>query len=67
MFLGAGIEGETMVVTGGVLSHDGLLPVAGVAVAAAAGSFVADQAFVAIGRRFRGHPRVRRRPVGSPR
>ena len=60
VFLGAGIEGETMVVTGGVLSHDGLLPVAGVAVAAAAGSFVADQLFFAIGRRFRGHPRVKR-------
>ena len=60
VFFGAGIEGETMVVTGGVLSHDGLLPVAGVAVAAAAGSFVADQLFFAIGRRFRAHPRVKR-------
>lgn len=60
VFFGAGIEGETMVVTGGVLSHDGLLPVFGVAIAAAAGSFVADQAFFAIGRRFREHPRVRR-------
>ena len=60
VFLGAGIEGETMVVTGGVLAHDGLLPVAGVAIAAAAGSFVADQGFFAFGRHFRDHPRVRR-------
>ena len=60
VFFGAGIEGETMVVTGGLLAHDGLLPLAGVAVSAAAGSFVADQAFFAIGRRFREHPRVKR-------
>ena len=60
VFLGAGIEGETMVVTGGLLAHDGLMPVAGVAIAAAAGSFVADQGFFAAGRRFRDHPRVKR-------
>lgn len=60
VFLGAGIEGETMVVTGGVLAHNGLLPVAGVAIAAAAGSFVADQGFFAFGRHFREHPRVKR-------
>lgn len=60
VFFGAGIEGETMVVTGGLLAHDGLLPLAGVAIAAAAGSFVADQLFFAIGRRFREHPRVKR-------
>jgi membrane protein DedA with SNARE-associated domain len=60
VFLGAGIEGETMVVTGGLLAHDGLMPVAGVAIAAAAGSFIADQGFFAAGRRFRDHPRVKR-------
>ncbi|MGH6615824.1 DedA family protein [Sphingomonas sp.] len=60
VFLGAGIEGETMVVTGGLLAHDGLLPFFGVAIAAAAGSFVADQLFFALGRRFRDHPRVQR-------
>ena len=60
IFLGAGIEGETMVVTGGVLAHNGMLPVAGVALAAAAGSFVADQAFFAFGRYYRDHPRVKR-------
>ena len=57
VFLGAGIEGETMVVTGGLLAHGGLMPVTGVAIAAAAGSFVADQLFFAAGRRFRDHPR----------
>ncbi|MDQ2764334.1 MAG: DedA family protein [Pseudomonadota bacterium] len=60
VFLGAGIEGETMVVTGGLLAHGGLMPVTGVAIAAAAGSFVADQLFFAAGRRFRDHPRVRK-------
>ena len=60
VFLGAGIEGETMVITGGVLAHDGMLPVVGVAIAAAAGSFVADQGFFAFGRHFRDHPRVKR-------
>lgn len=60
VFLGAGIEGETMVVTGGLLAHDGLMPVAGVAIAAAAGSFIADQGFFAAGRRFRNHPRVKK-------
>ncbi|KQS01775.1 hypothetical protein ASG11_13125 [Sphingomonas sp. Leaf357] len=60
VFLGAGIEGETMVVTGGLLAHDGLMPVVSVAIAAAAGSFVADQLFFAAGRRFRDHPRVKK-------
>ncbi|CAN5484832.1 DedA family protein [soil metagenome] len=60
VFLGAGIEGETMVVTGGVLAHEGLLPWLGVAIAASAGSFVADQIFFAAGRRFRDTRRVRR-------
>jgi membrane protein DedA with SNARE-associated domain len=60
VFVGAGIEGETIVVTGGLLAHSGLLPLTGVAIAAAAGSFISDQLFFAIGRRFRDHPRVRR-------
>ncbi|GGB38885.1 DedA family protein [Sphingomonas metalli] len=60
LFFGAGLEGETAVVTGGILSHRGLLPLAGAAAVAVAGSFVADQLFFLIGRRFRHHPRVRR-------
>ncbi|WEJ99185.1 MAG: VTT domain-containing protein [Candidatus Sphingomonas phytovorans] len=59
IFLGAGIEGETCVLAGGVLAHRHLLPLWGVWLAAAAGSFVADQLFFAGGRYFRDHPRVR--------
>jgi membrane protein DedA with SNARE-associated domain len=54
IFLGAGIEGETAVVTGGVLAHQHLLPLWGSAAAAVAGSFAADQLF------FRDTARVRR-------
>lgn len=60
IFLGAGIEGETSVVAGGVLAHRHLLPLWAVWLAAASGSFVADQLFFAAGRYFRDHPRVRR-------
>jgi membrane protein DedA with SNARE-associated domain len=60
LFLGAGVEGETVVVAGGVLVHKHLLPFPQAIAAAAAGSFLADQIFFAIGRRFRDHPRVRR-------
>ncbi|WP_176499254.1 DedA family protein [Sphingomonas sp. HMP9] len=60
IFLGAGIEGETAVVTGGVLAHQQLLPLWGSAAAAVAGSFVADQLFFLAGRRYRDTARVRR-------
>jgi membrane protein DedA with SNARE-associated domain len=60
IFLGAGIEGETCVVAGGVLAHRHLLPLWAVWLAAASGSFVADQLFFASGRYFRDHPRVKR-------
>ena len=60
VFLGAGIEGETVVVGGGLLAHQGLIPLTHVMIAAATGSFLADQAFFQVGRRFRDHPRVRR-------
>ncbi|KQN37082.1 hypothetical protein ASG37_05375 [Sphingomonas sp. Leaf407] len=60
LFFGAGIEGETVVVLGGIMVHRGALPFAGAIAAAAIGSFVADQLFFAAGRRFRNHPRVRR-------
>ncbi|WP_374943796.1 DedA family protein [Sphingomonas sp.] len=59
VFAGAAIEGETAVVAGGVLAHHGLLPLAGACVAAATGSFIADQAWFVAGRRFRGHRWVR--------
>ncbi len=60
VFAGAAIEGETAVMTGGLLVHQGLLPFLGTAAAATAGSFCADEAFFLLGRRFRDHPRVRR-------
>lgn len=66
LFLGAGIEGETVVVAGGLLSHKGLLPLPGAMAAAAAGSFVADQIFFSAGRYFRGKAWVKRqqqRPI----
>ncbi|KQM64306.1 hypothetical protein ASE75_10005 [Sphingomonas sp. Leaf17] len=51
--LGAGIEGETAVVIGGLMAHQGLLSLPLVMVAAAVGSFASDQIFFTIGRRFR--------------
>jgi membrane protein DedA with SNARE-associated domain len=60
VFLGAGIEGETAVVTGGVLAHQGLLSPVGAGLAAMAGSFVADQGFFHVGRYYREGAIVRR-------
>jgi len=60
IFLGAGIEGETVVVLGGVMAHRGLVPLWAAALAAAAGSFLVDQLFFLAGRRFRTHPRLRK-------
>lgn len=58
IFLGAGIEGETTVIAGGILARRGDFAPGWVAAAAGAGSFVADQALFAIGRHFHEHPRV---------
>jgi membrane protein DedA with SNARE-associated domain len=60
ILVGAGIEGETVVVAGGLLAHREMLPFWGVAAAAVVGSFIADQLFFALGRYFRGSARVRR-------
>ncbi|MDQ0839288.1 DedA family protein [Sphingomonas faeni] len=59
IFLGAAIEGETSVVTGGLLAHQHLLPLWGSAAAAVTGSFAADQLFFFAGRRYRDTKRVR--------
>ena len=56
---GAGVEGEAVVVTGGILAHRGLLPVWGVAIAAAVGSCAVDQLWFLAGRYFRDRRRVR--------
>ena len=60
VFLGAGVEGETMVLAGGLFAHEGMLSLPGTVIAAAAGSFMADQALFAAGRRFRDHRLVTR-------
>jgi membrane protein DedA with SNARE-associated domain len=60
IFLGAAFEGETSVVTGGLLAHQHLLPLWGSAAAAVTGSFAADQLFFFAGRRYRDTKRVRR-------
>ena len=60
IFVGAGLEGETAVIAGGILAHQHLLWLPGVAIAAAAGSFVADQSFFLFGRHFRDNRRVQR-------
>jgi len=60
IFLGAGFEGETSVVTGGLLAHEAMLPLVGTGIAAATGSFAADQLFFFIGRRYRDTDRIRR-------
>ncbi|HVF94149.1 MAG TPA: DedA family protein, partial [Sphingomonas sp.] len=60
VFLGAGIEGETAAVIGGVIAQEGLVSLPLAMAAAVLGSFVADQLFFAFGRHFRDHPRVRR-------
>ncbi len=59
IFVGAGVEGETSVIAGGVLAHRHLVPLWGAALAAALGSCVADQLFFAAGRYFRDNRRVR--------
>lgn len=58
--LGAGIEGETAVLAGGVLAHQHLVSLPAVAIAAAVGSFSADQCFFSIGRHYRDRPYVQK-------
>ena len=60
LFLGAGLEGEKVVVAGGILARLGLVWLPGAMIATAAGSFVADQLFFLAGRRFRDHRWVRK-------
>lgn len=47
IFLGAGIEGETVAVLGGVVAHAGTLPLWQVFAAVGLGSFLADEIFFA--------------------
>ena len=66
ILLGAGVEGEAVVVTGGVLAHRGLVPLVPACFCAAIGSFVVDQVWFAVGRRFRNHrwiTRIKAKPA----
>lgn len=53
LFVGSGLEGEMVVVTGGVLAHQGLVPLWGAMLVSAMGSCLADQLWFFIGRYFR--------------
>jgi len=56
--LGAGFEGETAAVAGGVMAHRQLFTPYEAWLATAFGAFVADELFFQIGRRFRDRPFV---------
>lgn len=60
VFAGAMLEGETAVVAGGLIAHQGLIAWPLAMAAAALGSFLADQFFFAAGRRYRDRPLVQR-------
>lgn len=55
LFAGAALEGEAAVIAGGVVAHHGLIPLWAAMLAAATGSFCADQAWFFAGRRMRDH------------
>ena len=66
LFVGAAFEGEAAVLAGGLLAHQGLVPLPGAILAVVAGSFLADQAWFQVGRRFRDHrwvAKVRAQPA----
>ena len=60
VFVGAGLEGETVVIAGGILAHQGYAPVWAAMLAAMSGSFLIDQVWFYCGRRFRDHRWVSR-------
>lgn len=63
--IGAMIEGETVVATGGLLAHRGLLPLGGVMASAALGTCLIDQLLFLLGRHQRG-ARIVRRVLDTP-
>lgn len=66
VFGGTLLEGESVVVLAGFLSHQRLLPLPYVMLCAFAGSFVADQLLFYLGRRYREHRfvlRIRAKPA----
>jgi membrane protein DedA with SNARE-associated domain len=59
ILLGAGLEGEAVVLTGGILAREGLIPLVPACIAAAVGSCVVDQIWFFVGRRASGQRWVR--------
>lgn len=55
VFVGAALEGEAAVIAGGVIAHQHYFPLWAAMLAAAGGSFCADQAWFFAGRRARNH------------
>ncbi|PIL18648.1 hypothetical protein P775_18935 [Puniceibacterium antarcticum] len=60
VFIGCALEGDTVAITGGVLTFQGLLSFWPVVLAATAGAIATDTATFWLARRFREHPRVLR-------
>lgn len=60
VFLGCAAEGETAAFLGGIVAHRGLIGWGEIAIAAASGSFIADQAAFWTGRRMQSNARVKR-------
>lgn len=65
LFLGCGIEGESVAIMGGALVHRHVLPFFPVLLAIGSGAWIADTLFFWLGRRFRSHPFVQRQLAGS--
>jgi membrane protein DedA with SNARE-associated domain len=66
LFLGSGIEGEAVVVTGGILAHRGLVPLWQAMLAAATGSCIVDQIWFFLGRYCRHFGWVQRQLARTP-
>ncbi len=60
IFIGCALEGDTVALTGGILTYQGLMLFWPVVLSAAAGAFATDTATFWLARRFREHPRVLR-------
>lgn len=60
LVVGAGLEGETVAAIGGLLAHRGTLGYGQVLAAVFAGTFLVDQAWFLVGRRFRDAALARR-------
>lgn len=58
--LGAGFEGETAAIAGGVMAHRHIFSIEAAWLATAFGAFFADEIFFQVGRRFRDRPFVAR-------